>query len=127
MHATSGTADLIILTHADYLRLKQDLKEAGLDLCYTAQAGQPLRLDWAEDLFRDTQFQRYVSQHRPADTSYRIVSVQHTKKGGWFRPDEFTIAFHAVGVRQSDDLYQYLRDHHIQSSREATKAKLGNF
>ena len=126
MPTTSGTEELIVLTHADYLRLKQDLKEAGLDLCYSAQVGQPLRLDWSIGLFKENRFLQYVAEHYPADGAYPIVSVAHSKKGGWFRPDEFTLTFHAVGVMQSDDLQQYLRDHNVQSSPEATRAKLGD-
>jgi hypothetical protein len=126
MQATSGTEELIVLTHADYLRLKHDLKEARLDLCYSAQVGQPLRLDWSLGLFMEDKFRQYLAEHRPADASYCIVSVQHVKKGGWFRPDEFILTFHTVGVRQSDDLRQYLREHDVQSSPEATKAKLGD-
>lgn len=126
MQATSGTEELIVLTHADYLRLKHDLKEAGLDLCYSAQVGQPLRLDWSIGLFTDDKFRHYLAKHRPADAAYPIVSVQHVKKGGWFRPDAFVLTFHAVGALQSDDLQRYVGDHNIQSSPEATKAKLGD-
>lgn len=126
MQATSGTEEPIVLTHADYLRLKHDLKEAGLDLCYSAQVGQPLRLDWSIGLFTEDKFRQYLAAHRPGDEAYRIVSVQYIKKGGWFRPDEFALTFHAVGVTQGDDLQQYLRDHNIQSSPEAVKAKLGD-
>jgi|Tabmets5t2r1_1033131.scaffolds.fasta_scaffold224948_1 hypothetical protein len=125
MHVTSATAELILLTHAAYLRLKHDLKAAGLDLCYAAQAAQPIRLDWSAALFQDAKFLQQVEQRRPADASYRIASVQYTKKGGWFRPDEFTITFHAVSSVREADLQQYLRDHQVRSSTEAPKALLG--
>ncbi len=120
------TDNLVILTQAEYVRLKQDLKAAGLDLCYTAQAGQPLRLDWSEHLFQDDKFITQLSERCPADTSYRIVSVQHTKKGGWFRPDEFSVSFHGVGAQQQDDLERYLADNDIHSSAAASKEMLGS-
>ena len=116
--------DLIILTYADYLRLRRELKAAGLDLCYTAQAGRPVRLDWSSDLFSDATFLAQVSECRPADPSYRIVSVQHTKKGSWLRPDEFILTFHSTGVLQDADLQRYLAEHQVRSSADAPKAKL---
>jgi hypothetical protein len=125
MDATSATEELILLTHAAYLRLKRDLKAAGLDLCYAAQAAQPIRLDWSDALFQDLKFLQQMQQRRPADTSYRLASVQHTKKGGWFRPDEFTLTFHAVSSVRDADLQQYLYDHQVQSSTETPKAMLG--
>jgi hypothetical protein len=125
MNVTSATAELILLTHAAYLRLKQELKAAGLDLCYAAQAAQPIRLDWSAALFQDPKFLHQVEQRQPADASYRIASVQHSKKGGWFRPDEFTITFHAVSTVREADLQQYLSDHQVRSSAEAPKAMLG--
>ena len=121
----TSTDDLIVLTQAEFVRLKQDLKEAELDLCYVAQSGQPLRLDWSASLFTDPKFIEQLATHRPTDSSYRIVSVKYTKKGGWFRPDEFGVAFHAVGVMQDTKLQQYLTDNNIHSSSEAPKAMLG--
>ncbi len=120
------TENLVILTQADYVRLKQDLKAAGLDLCYTAQAGQPLRLDWSAALFQDPKFIAQLTERRPADPTYRIASVQHTKKGGWFRPDQFSVSFHGVGAMQQDDLEQYLTEQNIHTSTEASKAMLGS-
>lgn len=120
------TEELVILTHAEYVRLKQDLKEAGLDLCYTAQAGQPLRLDWSAHLFQDAKFLQQLEERRPHDPAYRIASVRHLKKGSWFRPDEFGVSFHTTGDLQQDALAQYLAAHHIRSSREAPKAMLGS-
>jgi hypothetical protein len=120
------TQELVILTHAEYVRLKQDLKEAGLDLCYTAQAGQPLRLDWSAHLFQDAKFIQQLKERCPDDPAYRIASVRHLKKGGWFRPDEFGVSFHTTGDRQQDELAQYLADHHIRSSSASPKAMLGS-
>ena len=125
MDATAATGELILLTHTAYLQLKHDLKAAGLDLCYAAQAAQPIRLDWSASLFTDPKFLHQVAQRRPADTSYRLASVQHSKKGGWFRPDEFTVTFHAVSSVRETDLQQYLRDHQVQSSTATPKATLG--
>jgi hypothetical protein len=65
-----------------------------------------------------------VAQRYPAAANYRIASVWHAKKGGWFRPDEFVITFHTVGALQEAALAQYLTEHHIQSSAEASKARL---
>jgi hypothetical protein len=116
--------DLIILTYADYVRLRRDLKAAGLDLCYMAQSGQPVRLDWSPDLFTDPTFLAHVAQRRPAEASYRIASVWHAKKGNWFRPDEFMVTFHSVSTPQEATLAQYLAEHHVRSSSDVPKAKL---
>jgi hypothetical protein len=116
--------ELIILTHADYLRLKRELKEAGLDLCYSAQVGTPLRLDWSPELFRDPVFLRHLAEHRPTDATYHIVSVRHTKSGGWFRPDQFSMTFHAVRTQQEDELQQYLAEHQVKGSTSAPKEML---
>jgi hypothetical protein len=120
------TEALVILTHAEYVRLKQDLQEAGLDLCYTAQAGQPVRLDWSAHLFQDAKFLQQLEERRPEDPAYRIASVRYLKKGGWFRPDAFGVSFHTTGDRQQDELAHYLAEHQIRSSREAPKAMLGS-
>jgi hypothetical protein len=119
------TEALIVLTHAEFVRVKQDVKEAGIDLCYTAETGEPVRLDWSPQLIQDPLFQEQLARHRPADTSFRIASVRHTKKGGWFRPDQFKVTFHAVSALQEDALQQYLAAHNIQSSSQAPKAMLG--
>jgi hypothetical protein len=92
--------ELIILTYADYMKLRRDLKAAGLDLCYMAQAARPVRLDWSLQLFADPKFLQQVAARRPADSGYRVASVWHAKKGGWLRPDEFIITFHTVGALQ---------------------------
>lgn len=125
MNATPTTEDLIILTQAEYLRLRQDLKAAGLDLCYAVQTAQSIRLDWSADLFTDPAFLHQVERRQPADASYRITAVRHTKKGGWFRPDEFAVTFHAVSQTREADLQQYLIEHNVQSSTETPKAMLG--
>jgi hypothetical protein len=119
--------DLIILTYADYVRLRRELKAAGLDLCYMAQAGQPVRLDWAPHLFTDPKFLHQVAERRPADPSYRIASVWQAKKGTWLRPDEFVVTFHSVGALQEADLQQYLTAHQVRSSADVLKAKLAKF
>jgi hypothetical protein len=119
--------DLIILTYADYVRLRRDLKAAGLDLCYMAQSGQPIRLDWSSDLFTDPKFVQQVAERRPVAPSYRLASVWHSKKGGWFRPDEFIVTFHSVGTLQEADLQQYLTTHQIRSSADAPMTKLAKF
>lgn len=116
--------DLIILTYADYMRLRRDLKATGLDLCYMAQSGQPVRLDWSPDLFTDPKFLAEVARRRPADASYRIASVWHARKGNWFRPDEFIVTFHSVSAPQEAALAQYLTEHHVRSSVDIPKAKL---
>lgn len=108
--------DLIILTQQDYEQLRRDLKEAGLDLCYVAQAGHPVRLDWTQTLLSDERFLNQIAKRRPTDLSYRIASVVHTRAGGWLRPDEFAVTFHSVGALQEEALQQYLGEHQIQSS-----------
>lgn len=115
---------LIILTQADLTRLRRELKAAGLDLCYAAQAGQPIRLDWSPDLFSDPKFLDQLATRCPADASFRIASVQHTRPGGWFRPDEFIVTFHSVGTLQESDLQQFLAEHQVHSSSTAPKATL---
>lgn len=119
-----ASAELIILTYADYMQLRRDLKSAGLDLCYMAQMAQPIRLDWSLDLFDDPKFLQQLTARRPADPGYRIASVWHAKKGGWFRPDEFIITFHTVGATQETAFAQYLAERQVQSSTSAPKAKL---
>ncbi len=116
--------DLIILTHADYLRLRRDLKTAGFDLCYTAQIEQPLRLDWSPHVLRDPEFLRQIAQRRPTDHHFRLAAIRLIKKGNWFRPDHYAVTFHAVGVLRDAALQQYLTTHDIQSSTDASRALL---
>ncbi len=122
---STTTEELIVLTHAEFVRLKQDAKEAGIDLCYTAESGGPVRLDWSQRLFQDPLFQEQMERLRPADASFRVVSVQYIKKGGWFRPDQFKLAFHAAGVLQDETLQKFLTDQNVQSSSQTPKEMLG--
>lgn len=115
---------LVVLTYNDYVQLKHALKEAGLDLCYMAQAGQPIRLDWSPDLFTDVKFVEQLVERRPDDPSYRIVSVWQAKQGGWFRPDEFIVTFHTVGALQQEALERYLTEHEVHGSATAPKEQL---
>lgn len=116
--------EVIILTYVDYVRLRRELKAAGFDLCYTAQIEQPVRLDWSPDLIRDPVFLRQIAQRRPADASFRIAAVRLTKKGNWFRPDQYAVTFHAVGALRDAEFQHYLTEHHIQSSVDASRALL---
>ena len=116
--------DLIILTYVDYLRLRRELKAVGLDLCYTTQMEQPLRLDWSPDLMRDPEFLRQIAQRRPTDPSFRVAVVRLIKKGNWFRPDQYAVTFYAVGVMRDAAFQHYLTEHQIQSSADASRALL---
>ena len=116
--------DLIILTQADFLRVRRDLKAAGFDLCYTAQIEQPVRLDWSPNLLHDPEFLRQIAQRRPVDANFRLAAVRLIKKGNWFRPDHYAVTFHAVGVLRDADLQQYLTAQHIHSSTDASRALL---
>ena len=116
--------DVIILTYVDYVRLRRELKAAGFDLCYMAQIEQPVRLDWSPDLIRDPEFLRQIAQRRPADASFRLAAVRLTKKGNWFRPDQYAVTFHAVGALRDAEFQHYLSEHHIQSSVDVSRALL---
>jgi len=116
--------DLIILTYVDYVRLRRELKAAGFDLCYVAQMEQPVRLDWSPDLIRDPEFLRQIAQRRPADLRFRIAAVRLIKKGNWFRPDQYAVTFHAVGVMRDAEFQHYLTEHQVQSSVDASRALL---
>ena len=116
--------EFIILTYADYLRVRRELKAAGLDLCYTAQMEQPVRLDWSPDLLRDPEFLRQAAQRRPADPSFRIAAVRLIKKGNWFRPDQYAVTFHAVGATHDAELQRYLAEHNVHSSVDAARTTL---
>jgi hypothetical protein len=113
--------DLIILTYVDYVRLRRELKAAGFDLCYTAQVEQPVRLDWSPDLIHDPEFLRQIAQRQPAEPGFRIAAVRLTKKGNWFRPDQYAITFHAVGALRDGEFQRYLAEHHIQSSTDVSR------
>ena len=116
--------DLIILTYVDYVRLRRELKTAGFDLCYTAHVEQPVRLDWSPQLMHDSEFLRQLAQRRPTDPSFRIAAVRLTKKGNWFRPDQYAVTFHAVGAQRDAEFQHYLAEHHIQSSTDVSRALL---
>jgi hypothetical protein len=116
--------ELIVLSYADYLRLRRELKAAGLDLCYSAQMEQPVRLDWSPDLLHDPDFLRQVVQRRPADASFRIAAVRLTRKGNWFRPDQYAVTFHAVGATRDAELQRYLAEHNVRSSADVSRAML---
>ena len=116
--------DLIILTYVDYVRLRRELKAAGFDLCYLAQMEQPVRLDWSPNLIRDPEFLRQIAQRRPADPSFRIAAVRLIKKGNWFRPDQYAVTFHAVGVMRDAEFQHYLTEHQVQSSADTARALL---
>ncbi len=116
--------DLIILTYVDYVRLRRELKAAGFDLCYMAQMEQPVRLDWSPNLIRDPEFLRQIAQRRPADPSFRVAAVRLIKKGNWFRPDQYAVTFHAVGVMRDAEFQHYLTEHQVQSSADASRALL---
>jgi hypothetical protein len=113
--------DLIILTYVDYIRLRRELKAAGFDLCYTVHVEQPVRLDWSPQLMHDPEFLRQIAQRHPADPGFRIAAVRLTKKGNWFRPDQYTVTFHAVGVLRDAEFQRYLAEHHIQSSTDVSR------
>ena len=116
--------DLIILTYVDYVRLRRELKAGGFDLCYLAQMEQPVRLDWSPNLIRDPEFLRQIAQRRPADPSFRLAAVRLIKKGNWFRPDQYAVTFHAVGVMRDAEFQHYLTEHQVQSSADAVRALL---
>ena len=116
--------DLILLTYVDYVRLRRELKTAGFDLCYMAQMEQPVRLDWSPDLMHDPEFLRQIGQRRPAEPSFRIAAVRLIKKGNWFRPDQYAVTFHAVGVLRDAEFQRYLTEHQVQSSADAARALL---
>ena len=114
--------ELIILTYADYVRLRRELKAAGLDLCYTVQMEQPVRLDWSPELFQDPEFLRQVAQRRPVNNAFRIAAVRLAKKGNWFRPDQYAVTFHAVGATRDAELQCYLAEHSVRSSADISRA-----
>jgi cytochrome c oxidase subunit 4 len=99
--------DLLVLSHEDYTQLRHELKEAGLDVCYTAQSARPLRRRWSPERLQDAALQQQIAQRRPADASYRLASVQCTRPGNWLWPDQLTVTFHAVSPSQDAALQRY--------------------
>ncbi len=118
--------DLLVLNHEDYTHLRHELKTAGLDLCYTAESARPIRRRWSPEYLGDAALLAQVARRRPADPSYRVVSIRCTKPGNWLWPDQLTIAFHAVNATQDAALQDYLAAHPLckraQSSREPVAA-----
>jgi hypothetical protein len=72
----------------------------------------------------DPEFLRQLAQRRPVDPNFRIAAVRLTKKGNWFRPDQYAVTFHAVGARRDAEFQHYLAAHHIQSSTDVSRALL---
>ena len=114
--------ELTILAYADYVRVRRELKAAGLDLCYTAQIEQPVRLDWSPGLLHDPEFVRQVAQRRPTDASFRIAAVRLIKPGNWWRPDQYAVTFHAVGLTHDAALQRYLAEQNVGSRSEVARA-----
>ena len=55
--------DLTILTHDEYIGLRQGLKDAGLDLCYSVHSARPIRKRWTPDAVLDEELRR--AEQRP--------------------------------------------------------------
>jgi hypothetical protein len=121
MEAASTTELLHILTYAEFLRVKRDLKAAGIDLCYTARMGRPVRVPWSTFLLQDPILLHHIERHLPVEPTYRIASVRMTKPGGWFGLDEYTVAFHSVSSTRDAELEQYLTEHNIHTRDEISR------
>jgi cytochrome c oxidase subunit 4 len=100
--------DLIILSHDAYTALRQSLKAINVDLCYSASSSRPLRTHWAPERAHETKFRQAVAERRPADTNFRIASVEVVKPGNPWWPDQLAVTFHAVSETQEAALQQYL-------------------
>ncbi|ETW94992.1 MAG: hypothetical protein ETSY1_32475 [Candidatus Entotheonella factor] len=105
--------DLIILSHDAYTDLRQSLKEIDVDLCYSAASARPLRMRWTPERVHDKGFRQAIEERRPANASFRIVSVEVTKPGNRLWPDQLAVTFHAVSERQEAALQTYLTAHRI--------------
>lgn len=103
--------DLIILSHDEYVTLRQSLKAAGIDLCYSAASARPLRRRWTPEQVHEDVFRQAIAARRPADGSFRIAAVEVTKPGNRVWPDQLAVTFHAVSERQEAALQQYLTAH----------------
>jgi len=66
---------------------------------------------------RDPEFLRQIAQRRPADPSFCMAAVRLTKKGNWFRPDQYAVTFHAVGARRDAEFQRYLAEHQSRVAR----------
>ena len=100
--------DLIILSHDAYTTLRQSLKAIDIDLCYSASSARPLRTRWAPERAHEATFRQSIEERRPADTSFRIASVEVVKPGNRWWPEQLAVTFHAVGETQEAALQQYL-------------------
>jgi hypothetical protein len=79
--------NLTIISGEELKQLKQKLKVAGLDLCYTIESARPLRLRWSPARLQDAAVQRQIMTRRPADPSYRIACIATTEGQSRFWPD----------------------------------------
>lgn len=100
--------DLIILNHDEYVALRQSLKEIDVDLCYSAASARPLRMRWAPERLREAACRQAIAERRPAAGRFPIASVEVTKPGNRWWPDQLAVTFHAVSATQEAALQQYL-------------------
>lgn len=105
--------DLILLTHDEYTALRQALKDAGLDLCYSVQYAQPIRRRWTPAAVHDEGFRRDIATRRPTDANFRLASVAVAQPGTWLWPEALTVTFHAVDATHDAALQQYLATHQV--------------
>ena len=114
---------LIILDPEGYQNLRAELKDAGLDLCYSARSARPLRRRWGTDRTRpvdkrEDAFGLEVTQRRPSDPAFRIATVEVVKPGNWLFPPQFSVTFHAASAEHDEAVQRYLATHHIQAPNE---------
>jgi cytochrome c oxidase subunit 4 len=100
--------DLIILSHDEYKALRRTLQEIDVDLCYSASSARPLRMRWAHERAHDKTFRQAIAARRPADGNFRIASVEVTKPGKRWWPDQLAITFYAASEAQDVALQTYL-------------------
>jgi len=100
--------DLLILSHDEYINLRQSLKEIDVDLCYSASSARPLRMRWAHERAHEEKFRQAIAERRPADDSFRIASVEVTKPGNHWWPDQLAVTFYAVSDVHEGALQKYL-------------------
>lgn len=105
--------ELTLLSHDEYTGLRRALHEAGLDLCYSVQSARPIRMRWSPERLHEAGLMRAVAARRPADASFRLVSVRVSRPGNWRLPDQLTVTFHAVGASQDEALQRYLATHDV--------------
>jgi cytochrome c oxidase subunit 4 len=104
---------LTVLTHTEYQVLKQNLKAAGIALCYAAPSARPVYMRWSPARLKEERFLKHVMRRRPVNHGYHLASVQVERPGNWLRPDRLTITFHAVSEVHEQALQQYLSEHSI--------------